>query len=147
MTRVIDVNDEGGAVIAPEWLTRAEVVHRQLRPHLPVDYTATMARVFRDGGRMAVAVREQAVVGVAVHRIYENTADGHMMYVDDLVTDDRVRSSGVGKVLMEHLQNVARRAGCQTYKLDSGTHRQQAHKFYFRERMTIVAFHFKKSLA
>jgi hypothetical protein len=30
--------------------------------------------------------------------------------------------------------------------LDSGTHRQQAHKFYFREQMPITAFHFTKSL-
>ncbi len=48
--------------------------------------------------------------------------------------------------LMEHLQDIARRAGCESFILDSGTHRQQAHKFYFREGMAITSFNFKKSL-
>jgi GNAT superfamily N-acetyltransferase len=66
------------------------------------------------------------------------------MYVDDLVTDETRRSTGVGHALMEHLQDIARAAGCEQYTLDSGTHRQQAHKFYFREGMVISSFHFKK---
>jgi GNAT superfamily N-acetyltransferase len=81
-----------------------------------------------------------------VYRIYENTVHGLKMYVDDLVTDEGRRSTGVGHALMEHLQDIARKAGCTTYTLDSGTHRQQAHKFYFREGMVITAFNFNKPL-
>ena len=35
----------------------------------------------------------------------------------------------------------------RTCVLDSGTHRPQAHKFYFREGMVITSFSFKKPLA
>jgi GNAT superfamily N-acetyltransferase len=148
--RIVDVTDAGGRVAEPQWLERAEGVHRQLRPQLPVDYAAKMRRVFEGGGRMAVAVEEgvenETVLGVAVHRIHENTAEGVKMYVDDLVTGENRRSRGVGHALMAHLQGIARAAGCAEYTLDSGTQRQQAHKFYFREGMVITSFHFKKTL-
>lgn len=143
---VIDVTDLEGRLKEDLWLMRAERVHRQLRPALPSDYAAKMRNVFSQGGRMAVAALDHEVVGVAIYRIYENTADGLMMYVDDLVTDESRRSLGAGKALLDHLQKTARAAGCEHLKLDSGTQRQQAHKFYFREGMTIIAFHFLKAI-
>ena len=144
--KIIDVTDAAGNVIAPECLKKAERVHRQLRPALPADYAGKMARVFAGGARMSVALDGEDVAGVAVHRISENTADGVRMYVDDLVTDEAKRSTGVGHALMAHLQDIAKTAGCQSFVLDSGTHRQQAHKFYFREGMVITSFNFKKPL-
>jgi GNAT superfamily N-acetyltransferase len=146
VTSVIDITDAQGKVVAPDWLRKAEHVHRQLRPHLPADYAAAMRRVFSGGARMCVAARGGEVTGVAVYRIYENTWNGLKMYVDDLVTDETRRSGGIGHALMEHLQDIARAAGCTSLTLDSGTHRQQAHKFYFREGMVIPAFHFIKTL-
>ena len=144
--RIVDINDAAGNVIAPDWLLAAETVHRQLRPQLSREYAAKMHRVFAGDGRMCVAVRDNAVVGVAVYRIHENTVDDVQMYVDDLVTDETRRSQGVGNALMTHLQNLARAAGCAKFTLDSGTQRQQAHKFYFREGMVVTAFHFVKPL-
>ncbi len=94
---------------------------------------------------MVVAVEQHVVIGVAVYRVYENTADGRMLYVDDLVVDQSRRSSGGGKMLLDHLMTTARAVGCEHLKLDSGTQREQAHKFYFREGLTIVAFHFLKA--
>ena len=143
---IYDVTDSDGVVIAPAWLASAERVHRQLRPQLGVDYAKELGEVFRGGGRMSVAAVGDDVTGVAVFRVYQNTAEGRHLYVDDLVTDEGRRSSGVGKALLDHLHGVARALACRTLKLDSGTQRQQAHKFYFREGMTIVAFHFKKPL-
>jgi len=144
--RVITVTDDRGAVVEPEWLARAERVHRSLRTALPADYAGKLARVFARGGRMCVATEGERVVGVAVYRISENTFAGVFLYVDDLVTDESERSRGVGHTLMAHLERVARDAGCANLVLDSGTHRPQAHKFYFREGMVITSFNFKKPL-
>jgi hypothetical protein len=62
------------------------------------------------------------------------------------VTDEAKRSMGAGKLLLDHLQVLSRKADCEYLKLDSGTKRPQAHKFYFREKLVIEAFHFIKSL-
>ena len=143
---VIDITDREGNLLEPEWLAKAESVHRQLRPHLPVDYVGTMQRVFAGGGRMAVAVEQQQVHGVAVWRCYENTVNGLFLYVDDLITDESLRSRGVGKQLLDHCRDIARHLGCNVFALDSGTQRTQAHKFYFRQQMHISAFHFIEEL-
>jgi GNAT superfamily N-acetyltransferase len=147
MIEIVDVTDEQGGVAAPDWLRRAEPVHRQLRRDLPVEYEAKMRRVFSSGGRMCVAVDGSRVTGVAVYRMYENTASGNELYVDDLVTDEARRSQGAGRALLGHLERRARAARFDSLALDSGTHRQQAHKFYFREGMVVTSFHFAKKLA
>jgi GNAT superfamily N-acetyltransferase len=150
MIRIIDINDSEGRVVEPAWLDKALRVHLQLRPHLPTEpttaYPAKMQKVFDGGGRMSIAVVDGEVAGLGVYRIYENTVHGIKMYLDDLVTDETKRSTGVGHALMEHFQSIARKAGCGTYTLDSGTHRHQAHKFYFREGMVITSFNFNKIL-
>ena len=146
MIEVRAVTDSAGKVVAPEWLSRAEGVHRQLRAQLPADYIARMTAIFAGGGRMFVATSGDAVVGVAVYRVYEATNNGRRCYVDDLVTDEAKRSTGVGHALMKALESEARRLGCDAFSLDSGTHRTAAHKFYFREGMTITSFNFKKTL-
>jgi GNAT superfamily N-acetyltransferase len=145
--RIVEITDPDGRIVEAEWLARAERVHRELRPHLPDDYASKMRRVFAGGARMSIAARDDAVVGVAVHRIHENTFDGVQMYCDDLVTNPDARSSGVGAALMRRMEALARAAGCAKLNLDSGTQRQQAHKFYFREGMVVTSFHFAKPLA
>jgi len=144
--QLIDVTSDRHELIEPAWLARAEVVHRQLRPQLPDDYAAAMRAVFADGAGMAIAADGDAVLGVAVHRAYRNTFAGHRFYVDDLVTDDTRRSTGVGQALLAHCEAIARRLGCVSFELDSGVQRARAHKFYFREGMTVTSFGFRKPL-
>ena len=144
--QLIEITDARGQLAEPLWLAKAEFVHRQLRPQLCADYAAHMQRVFADGARMVVAARDGAVQGVAVWRSYENTCDGRHLYVDDLVTDEAARSTGVGNALLVWLTVRARELGCEALKLDSGTQRVDAHRFYLRERFLITAFHFKKNL-
>ena len=146
MTRIVEITDDAGAVVAADWFAKAERVHRQLRTALPAEYAAKMKRVFAGGARMCVALEGAEVAGVAVYRIYENTFQGRQLYVDDLVTDEARRSSGVGRALLGYLERKARAAGLDNLALDSGTQRQQAHKFYFREGMVATAFHFGKRL-
>jgi GNAT superfamily N-acetyltransferase len=121
-------------------------VHRQLRPGLPPDYARRMREVLSGGAEMAVALAGGEVAGITVFRILEKTFTGRELYCDDLVTDEAKRSTGVGRALMAYMERVGRERGCDYLALDSGTHRQQAHKFYFREQMPITAFHFSKKI-
>ena len=140
------VTDAKGAVIDAKLLAAAEMVHRQLRPHLPPDYFRRMQEVFASGAEMAVALVKGEVAGVTVFRIVEKTFSGRELYCDDLITDEAQRSNGVGKAMIAYMEKLGRDRGCETFALDSGTQRQQAHKFYFREQMPITAFHFSKKL-
>lgn len=130
-------------------IVRCFGVMRQLRPHLK-DEAEFLARsrhqMQADGWRLAFVEAEGAVVAVAGWRILEMLHSGRTLYVDDLVTDEARRSEGHGETLLGWLQDQARAAGCATFSLDSGTQRTAAHKFYFREEMTITSFHFAKKL-
>lgn len=144
--QLIEITDALGTIVDPQWLRRAEGVHRQLRTALPADYPAKMQRVFAGGARMVVAGEGEQVLGLAVWRVHENTAYGVHLYVDDLVTDERQRSTGVGHALMQWLEQRARARGCGALFLDSGTQRTRAHGFYFREGLAITCFNFRKPL-
>ena len=143
---VVAVTDDRSNVIDPKLLLAAEAVHRQLRPHLPSDYASRMKQVFGSGAEMAVAVVGGVVAGITVFRVVEKTFSGRELYCDDLVTDEKKRSTGVGHALIAYMEKVGRERKCDVLALDSGTQRQQAHKFYFREQMPITAFHFSKKL-
>src|ERR1700674_845197 len=143
---IVVVAQRGGSVGEPRLLELAEPVHRQLRPRLDAQYAENMQRVFAAGGEMCVAVDGERIAGLAVFRVYENTFLGQHLYVDDLVTDEVSRSRGVGKALLDFLAGLARQRGCKAVTLDSGTQRERAHAFYFREGFSIRAFHFVKPL-
>lgn len=144
--QLVAITDEVGVVVEAGRLAQAERVHRQLRPQLPAEYPEKMRRVFADGGRMIVAVDITDILGLALYRIYEDTFNDRKCYVDDLVTDERSRSRGIGHALLGWLVQAARGAGCKALCLDSGTQRTQAHKFYFREGFVIPSFHFSQQL-
>ncbi|MCL2162073.1 MAG: GNAT family N-acetyltransferase [Betaproteobacteria bacterium] len=143
------VTDDSGAVIAPEWLFRAESVHRQLRDRLPPGFDAwrqILQTVFANGGRMTLAIEGEMVRGVALWRIIENTYEGRRLYVDDLVVDVACRSQEIGKRLIGWLEDEARARSCAVLALDSGVMRSGAHRFYFREGFSIASFSFRKNL-
>jgi GNAT superfamily N-acetyltransferase len=133
--------------VADENLLRsAERVHRQLRPHLG-NYFERVKQVLDGGAEMAVALVDGEVAGITVFRVFEKTHSGRELYCDDLVTDEARRSTGVGHALMQYMEGICRERRCDTFALDSGTQRRQAHKFYFREGMTVSSFHFDKKVS
>lgn len=122
-------------------------VMRQLRPHVPADQFVARIRVQQAGGyHLAYLEDAGAVVAVAGYRIMENLYSGRVLYVDDLVTDDAVRSKGHGAQMLEWLIAQARQAQCQSFELDSGVQRFDAHRFYLTHRMIIAGHHFRLTL-
>jgi len=108
-------------------------------------YAEYMDSVFANGGEMAVAAVNERVVGIVVYRLLISTF-GRRMYLDDLVVDEAERSAGHGKRLLDWCAEEGRRRGAHHLDLESGTHRTRAHRFYFREGMTIFGFSFRKTL-
>jgi GNAT superfamily N-acetyltransferase len=122
-------------------------VMAHLRPHLREnEFIARVRAQQAQGYRLAFLEDGGAVAAVAGFRVMEILATGRTLYVDDLVTDEAKRSLGYGNAMLDWLQEYARAAGCETFSLDSGTQRQEAHAFYFRERMRVTSFHFAKKL-
>ncbi len=128
----------------PESLARCYAVMRELRTSLTgaEEFVARVQQQQAEGFQLAFLERGGEVVTVTGFRVQHMLATGLTMYVDDLVTGDAFRSQGNGKIMLDWLIARARAEGCQTFSLDSGTHRREAHAFYFRERMRVSSFHF-----
>jgi GNAT superfamily N-acetyltransferase len=122
-------------------------VLRHLRTELTLEQLRTVyAEGHPQGLRYTVVEDGGRIVAVAGWRLIACTTALRRLYVDDLVTDPGVRSSGHGALLLGELERRARDAGCSTLTLESGVQRRDAHRFYFRERMSIGAYHFAKGL-
>lgn len=118
-----------------------------LRTHLVKDhFVSTVRAMQRDGYHLVYIEQERDIVALAGYRIYTNLFMGKNLYIDDLVTCESHRSSGLGKRLIDYLRTTAKSEGCKVLHLDSGTHRGRAHKFYFNQGMTIASYHFSESL-
>ncbi|MEU6013934.1 GNAT family N-acetyltransferase [Streptomyces sp. NPDC047515] len=141
--KILDL-EPGDARLAADALP----VLRELRPHLTENlFREVYERGYAQGLRFSAAYDDEGIcVGVAGWRVVDNTSQIRMLYVDDLVTAKGARSTGVGRRLLGHLEERAREAGCLHLNLDSGTQRVEAHRFYLRERLNIVAFNFDKAL-
>jgi GNAT superfamily N-acetyltransferase len=138
-----------GEALTDEAILDTRDVMRQLRPAIPPDqYLPTVRRMMQtDGYHLAALYESDRVRSVAGYRFMEMLYCGRIMYVDDLNTDEAYRSQGCGRALMAWLKAQARAHGCGQLHLDSGVQREATHRYYFRERFTINAFHFRVDLA
>jgi GNAT superfamily N-acetyltransferase len=129
-----------------DWLARSELLHRSLRPTLPDDYPAYLRTMFAEGAEMAILHTAEVPRSLALYRCHHTTFHGYRFYIDDLVTDESQRARGFGAALFAWCEHRARERGCDTLDLESGVQRPKAHKFYFREGLSIFAFGFTKKL-
>jgi GNAT superfamily N-acetyltransferase len=119
-----------------------------LRPHLVEhEFVALVRRMEKESGFTLIYVEDAGeVVAVSGFRVSEFLYSGKTLYVDDLVALETHRGKGFAEALMVWMEDTARREGCETFSLDSGTQRLPAHRFYHRLKMGISAFHFQKLL-
>lgn len=82
-------------------------------------------------GMLLVAEVDGAVAGVAaLHAITLLEHDGRLGRLVALVVDEAYRGHGVGRVLVDRVEQEARRFGCRDLEITSSRHRADAHRFY-----------------
>ena len=135
--------------VAPgdERLKAVYPVMRELRSNLTEQsFERIYAEGHVDGYRVVAVFDGDECRACAGYRLMTNLVSGRHLYIDDLVTSERWRSHGYGRLLNKYLLERARKEGCASAQLDSATHRRDAHRFYFREGYTIFSFHFVRIL-
>ncbi|HEY9630388.1 MAG TPA: GNAT family N-acetyltransferase [Coleofasciculaceae cyanobacterium] len=131
----------------------------QLRPHLNADeFVDRVRRQMLNGYRLAfvqntkilsageMGAADDQTIAVAGFRISECLAWGKFLYVDELVVTEQGRSQGYGQQLLQWLMDYAAQQHCEQFHLDSGVQRFEAHRFYFRQRLSITCYHFARQL-
>lgn len=100
-----------------------------------------------DGLKLLALSAEDTIRAVAAYRVMNMLYCGSLLYIDDLVTDERVRSQGYGAQLIARLKEEGRALGCSEIQLISRVTREQAHRFYFRQGFGIECFHFRAKIS
>jgi GNAT superfamily N-acetyltransferase len=68
------------------------------------------------------------------------------LFIYELVTDERYRSKGYGKMILEYLEDYARIGMCENIVLSSGLQREAAHKFYDKYSFDKKSYVFVKAI-
>ncbi|MCH7341992.1 GNAT family N-acetyltransferase [Pelomonas sp. CA6] len=125
----------------------------QLRPHLASaeEFLQRWRRQSAEGYRLVALYREDAggdlqPEALAGYRVQENLVHGRFLYLDDLVTDQRLRSRGHGERLIRHLRELAPRLGCGKLVLDTPLSNALGQRFYFRMGLLASALRFNQPL-
>jgi N-acetylglutamate synthase-like GNAT family acetyltransferase len=84
------------------------------------------------GYSLLVVEENGEVIGTTVLAILPGMAHDTKPFavIEYVVVDEKKRSKGVGKLLMDYCKDVAKKAGCYKIMLTSDKRRDGAHKFY-----------------
>lgn len=127
-------------------------VVKELRPHLlhPQQYLEQVKEMMREDYRMIyVCVQEEGVskaVSFAGFRNMQMLYTGKIIYIDDLGTLSDYRGHGYAGQLLEYIFRLARDTGKTSVHLDSGYHRNTAHRLYLQKGFILNSHHFTKQL-
>ncbi|MCQ1058649.1 GNAT family N-acetyltransferase [Photobacterium sp. ZSDE20] len=118
-------------------------IMQQLRPKYTLEKISDLLNQQCKAGYKLVYVKEDNnILCVAGFVTGHKLGWGAYLYIDDLVTDEALRSTGAGQYLIEWFKDYAHINQIEQIHLDSGVHRYGAHKFYLKEDFVISSHHF-----
>lgn len=121
---------------------------RQLNPEVTEEvYQERLAEMIK-AGYFQVAVKDKEGHIIALSGIWINTKiySGKYLEMDNLVVDMLMRSSGIGSLLFEYVEELAKENNCHCIMLDAYKENIKAHVFYLRKGFVSRGFHFIKKL-
>ena len=129
-------------------LERCYPVIKELRPHLRFEdfleyYQQAHAS---DGYEIAAIESQQGIVAVMGYRFLVDFVRGRHLYIDDLVTSERVRSMGLGAELLKYAEKVAADSGCKSLRLCAALENEGGIRFYNRNGWHQRAYAFAKKI-
>ena len=94
-----------------------------------------------------VAIENNKVVGVLISRVINRLAKKkNILFIDDLIVNEKCRNIGIGKVLIQTATAYAISKDCGALELTSMIQNINAHRFYENNGFEKRQYKFKKSL-
>ncbi|MFK5938611.1 MAG: GNAT family N-acetyltransferase [Sulfurimonas sp.] len=129
-----------------ELYTVYEIVS-QLRTELSYQEFEDLIYDMRHMDYKMIGIMEQdTIVAYAGVAVQTNLYHKRHLYVFDLVSDEKRRGQGYGKMMLEYLKDYAKIAMCENIVLSSGFAKEEAHQFYKKNGFYKKSFVFVKTL-
>lgn len=71
---------------------------------------------------------------------------GKVAIIEDLVIEEKIRNKGIGKRLVDFVEQRMKQEGIRGIELSSDFHRNQTHRFWERMGYKKLAYQFRKNL-
>lgn len=115
----------------------------ELQPHLTNKevFVAQMIQQQKEGYEIITTYEQEEVVACIGFRFLTTLAWGKILYIDDLITKEKNRGKGYGKILLDHVIQIAREHLCKEVHLDTGYTRHAAHNFYLTNSFELNCHH------
>lgn len=136
------------ALVATDMEDAADLL-THLNPDVPAPVlTARLDTILADHPHYHIygAFDGETLVGLAGAWIATKIWCGRYLEIDNLVVAPEGRGSGVGSMLIQHLEALAVRHDCKIVVLDSYTANHPSHRLYHRLGFEIWGFHFVKPI-
>ena len=132
--------------------TKAEMLEhlsliQQMYPKMTADSYAERLEDMIPLSYKQVAVFENEIcIAISGYWVLTRLYCGKYIDVDNFIVDEAYRSKGVGKIMLNWMEEEGKRQGCRFSILDAYVENFNAHKFYFRHGYTVRGYHFLKRL-
>nr|WP_321268018.1 GNAT family N-acetyltransferase [uncultured Sulfurimonas sp.] len=98
------------------------------------------------GYKMFGIVESNELITYAGVAVQTNLYHKRHLYIFDLVSDEKSRAKGYGKMMLEFLNDYAKTCMCENIVLSSGFQREDAHKFYEKNAFEKKSYIFFKKV-
>lgn len=96
--------------------------------------------------KMVALFEDKKMLAVCGYWLASMLYCGLYLQASNLVVTQEMRSQGLGKKILNFLEEKAKALKCKKLVLDSYTENKKSHPLYFRENFYIRGFHFMKDL-
>jgi len=120
-----------------------------LNPETPVDVIQERLQTIlaeHPHYHLVGAFAGEHLAGIAAAWIATKIWCGRYLEIDNLVVDPAQRSSGIGSLLIRHLEGIAREKDCKIVVLDSYVSNHPSHRLYYRLGFEVWGYHFVKPI-
>jgi GNAT superfamily N-acetyltransferase len=127
---------------AEEMLATYEVL-TELYPSLTKEeYTNELTFMIQHNYTQVVVMENEQCLGLSGVWIGNKLWCGKYLEIDNIIVSEKIRSKGVGKMIVNYLEEKAKSLGCNMMALDSYTNNFKAHKFFYNQGFSPKGFHF-----
>jgi hypothetical protein len=102
--------------------------------------------ILNNNYKMVAGFHDEKMIAISGYWIARMLYCGRYLQASNLVVDENFRGNGVGKKILNYLENKARKLGCDKMVLYSYSENKKSHSLYFGEDFYIRGFHFMKDL-
>lgn len=129
-----------------EMLTQLELV-QQLYPKITLEkYQSYLEEMIPHNYKQIAVFENNTCIGLTGIWTGIKLWSGKYIEIDNFIVHSEHRKKGVGKMMTDYIDNLAKEKNCTMIVLDAFTGNFKAHRFYYNQGFSPKGFHFMKIL-